>query len=277
MKITADSLDELWCETIKQLVEVGMPHSSRDGDTYESLNANLILTDPTRIIMKSPSRKFSRRYAMAELLWYLSGAKEGWIKHYAPQYERFLDDGYAHGAYGWRMRMRSGDQLTKTIEMLKRDPDTRRAVMQFYAADIDLDATQKDIPCTLTLQFIVRQSHLHLIVSMRSNDAWLGLPNDVFCFAALQQIVAGLAGFNVGTYFHNAGSMHLYTRDFEKVNRSEIYNRSNTFHFASINEESIDLAVGAERALREGHIKSNPFGEAGTFEHLAMEMLLCDH
>jgi len=276
MKICAGNLDTLWNEVVKDLANDGAPHGSRDGQCYEILNVNLMLEDPTRILMRSPSRKFSRRYAMAELLWYLSGSKEGWIKHYAPQYERFLEDGFAHGAYGWRMRRRFGDQLGKVVNMLKRDPDTRRAVIQLYSADIDLAKDEKDIPCTLTLQFIVRYGKLHLIVNMRSNDAWLGLPNDVFCFAAIQQIVAGLAGFNLGTYFHNVGSMHLYARDVEKVNLSEIPNVSNVFHFSSILDESIDLAVGAERALRESHISSNPFDNPGSFEHLALEML-CDH
>lgn len=48
---------------------------------------------------------------------------------------------------------------------------------------------------------------------MRSNDAYLGLPHDVFCFTMLQEIVARSLSHEIGTYRHFVGSMHLYDRD----------------------------------------------------------------
>jgi thymidylate synthase len=45
---------------------------------------------------------------------------------------------------------------------------------------------------------------------MRSNDAFIGLPHDVFCFTMLQEMVARILGVELGQYRHFVGSMHLY-------------------------------------------------------------------
>jgi thymidylate synthase len=49
-----------------------------------------------------------------------------------------------------------------------------------------------------------------MLVYMRSNDVFLGLPHDVFCFTMLQEIIAASLGAKIGTYTHLAGSLHLY-------------------------------------------------------------------
>jgi thymidylate synthase len=54
---------------------------------------------------------------------------------------------------------------------------------------------------------------------MRSNDAWLGLPHDIFCFTMIQELVARSLGFELGDYKHFAGSLHLYADDVEKAAR----------------------------------------------------------
>ncbi len=63
---------------------------------------------------------------------------------------------------------------------------------------LDLAAIQKEIPCTTTLQFFVRNERLDMVTTMRSNDAYLGLPHDVFCFTMLQEIIARSLGLDIG-------------------------------------------------------------------------------
>jgi thymidylate synthase len=48
---------------------------------------------------------------------------------------------------------------------------------------------------------------------MRSNDVYLGLPHDVFCFTMLQEIISNSVGADLGFYKHAVGSMHLYVKD----------------------------------------------------------------
>jgi len=50
---------------------------------------------------------------------------------------------------------------------------------------------------------------------MRSNDAFLGLPHDFFCFTMLQEIMARTLSVELGTYKHAVGSLHLYDLNIE--------------------------------------------------------------
>jgi thymidylate synthase len=50
---------------------------------------------------------------------------------------------------------------------------------------------------------------------MRSSDVWLGLPYDVFTFTMLQNLAAADLGSEIGTFYMNLGSSHLYASNFE--------------------------------------------------------------
>jgi hypothetical protein len=62
-----------------------------------------------------------------------------------------------------------------------------------------------------------------MIVNMRSNDVFLGVPYDVFSFTMLQEYIAMRTGFQLGSYFHNAGSFHLYERHYNAATIKEKY------------------------------------------------------
>jgi thymidylate synthase len=102
---------------------------------------------------------------------------------------------------------------------MRRKNGSRRVVIQLYEAKDLLEDDGVDIPCTTTMQFHRRDDILHMSVTMRSNDAYLGLPHDVFCFTMLQELVAAELGLELGEYIHMVGSMHLYDRDQEKAAR----------------------------------------------------------
>lgn len=60
------------------------------------------------------------------------------------------------------------------------------------------------------MQFLLRDGVLHLVVNMRSNDAYSGLLHDVFAFTMLQELVARSVDAELGRYIHMVGSLHLY-------------------------------------------------------------------
>lgn len=202
---------------------------SRDGDAREIVGWAGRLADPRCNVTLNSARKMRAYYAAAELLWYLSGADSvKMIKAYAPQYSRFAeDDGRANGAYGARWLTEDGaadgtgsetSQLDQVVDLLHRSPSTRQAVAASWRTrDLAEAGTKRDVPCTLSLQFLLRDSRLYLVTCMRSNDAWLGLPYDVFCFTSIQQLIAQELGVGLGSYVHMVGSMHLYERDVEKA------------------------------------------------------------
>ena len=88
--------------------------------------------------------------------------------------------------------------------------DTRQAVIQIFDSR---DIGNLDVPCTCNIQFLARGKLLHCYVSMRSNDAYLGLPHDIFAFTMLQELVARSIGHEIGEYHHAVGSLHLYDRN----------------------------------------------------------------
>jgi len=114
--------------------------------------------------------------------------------------------------------MRGINQLAQVRDLLKRKQSSRRAVIQLYSAE-DISNEHADVPCTCTLQFMVRKSYLNLFVSMRSNDAYIGLPHDVFAFTMIQELLARELGVRLGRYKHAVGSLHLYDVNVDEARR----------------------------------------------------------
>lgn len=205
---TEDSLDDLLRAAIKAVIERGVAVSPTKGPNRELRGVTLQLTNPRARLSRSESRGkvFS---ALGELLWYLSGSNAtDHIIHYISQYSQYDEGGIIFGGYGPRLRGGT-DQLATVIALLRARPSTRRAVIQLFNGD-DLVQHHEDVPCTCTLQFLSRAQHLDLIVYMRSNDVFIGLPHDVFCFTMIQELVARSVGVDVGQYIHVVGSLHLY-------------------------------------------------------------------
>jgi len=195
---------------------------------------------------------------LGELLWYLSRSNQlDFIQHYLPRYVQESDDGVTvHGGYGARLFNHRGvNQIQNVIEKLKANGNSRRAVIQLFDA-ADLVGSYKEIPCTTTLQFFVRSRRLNLIVTMRSNDAWYGLPHDIFCFTMLQEIVARTLGVGLGRYRHFAGSLHLYE---EYVEQAEQYLAEGVQAIVSMPKmpqgnpwKQLAIVQDAERRIRNG-------------------------
>lgn len=215
-----DNIDQMFMGALRDCRFSGHYLSSRDGGCAEVLGWDGYVDDPTQCFVWNPHRKFNPSYASGELLWYLAGTDSGeFIKHYAPRYERFLEDnGNANGAYGARWEEHGG--LQRLVQLLEQDHYTRQAILSMWGPrDLPsaVEHNKKDIPCTLSLQFFVRSSTLYCVCTMRSNDVWLGLPNDVFAFCQLQCLISEYLGLKIGWYRHQVGSMHLYERNSEKA------------------------------------------------------------
>jgi thymidylate synthase len=149
---------------------------------------------------------------IAEWLWIAYGLNDvATLKQYNSQMGRFSDDEKTlAGAYGPRLE----PQWQYLVDTLVKDYWTRQAVATIWTPN---PKGSKDVPCTISLQFIARAGLLNCIVTMRSSDIWLGLPYDCSTFSLLQNCLAGVVGLNVGYLQFNLGSSHLYASDFEKA------------------------------------------------------------
>lgn len=214
MYITAKTLDDLMRSVLERLLVSRNVIRPSKGPATELTGVLLKLTDP-RTRLSRTERKGTVFSCLGEFLWYLAGSKDlKFIEYYLPRYREFSDDKKTvHGAYGPRL-FGGGhkNQVHNVIKLLKEKPDSRQAVIQLFDS-ADIAKVYKDVPCTCTLQFLIRRNKLHLIASMRSNDAFVGLPHDIFAFTLLQEIVARSVGVELGQYKHAVGSLHLYEPD----------------------------------------------------------------
>ncbi|MCG6365089.1 thymidylate synthase [Vibrio fluvialis] len=219
MKFEADSIDDLLSHAYSYILDYGEGNSATKGDTIEVLGCELVLKNPIARVSRSESRGliFS---CLGELFWYLSGSNDiEPIKYYLPQYEQYCEsNGKVHGGYGQRLfnMHEKYDQVERVIRQLKQKPTTRKAIIQLFDSS-DLSEEYKDIPCTLNLQFTIRNNKLHMYTMMRSNDAFVGLPHDVFVFTMLQELIASELECELGLYHHYVVSLHLYTKNLDKV------------------------------------------------------------
>lgn len=211
MYITADTLDDLLRRAIEKLYSRKHRIKTSRGDATELTGVLFQIRNPRARISRT-EKKGTLFSCVGELLWYLAKSKSlEFIRYYLPKYRTYSDDGRTiHGGYGPRLfGMRGNNQIDNVLTLLRKKPNSRRAVIQLFDA-ADIADSHKDIPCTCTLQFMIRRRRLQMLTSMRSNDVFIGMPHDIFCFTMLQEIMARSLDVEVGTYKHTIGSLHLY-------------------------------------------------------------------
>jgi hypothetical protein len=195
---------------LTEVLQVGKDITVRGRPTKEILNNVLEIHNPLSRCILTPGRVWNPWLAMSEGLWLLAGRNDiAALQPYNQRIPMFSDDGITtHGAYGIRL-MRNG--LPRIVDLLKEDPDTRRAVIPIYeGADSGHDS--KDIPCNTSVMFKLRDNTLHMVITNRSNDIHWGLFAVNLCqFSMLQETVAYLIGAQVGTQVHFSQSLHVYT------------------------------------------------------------------
>lgn len=161
--------------------------------------------DSSKNILVHPMRRMNFRFMVAEWLWYMRGWNDlRELSRFNSQMAAFSDDGLTlAGAYGPRL----APQWPYVMAMFLKDADTRQAVASIWTPN---PKPSKDIPCTLSIQFLIRDNKLNIIVTMRSSDIWLGLPYDMFSFSQMQNALAGELQLQRGWIQFNLGSSHLY-------------------------------------------------------------------
>jgi thymidylate synthase len=186
----------------------------------EILNYNLVIKNPTQRLLTNNSRGFNLPGAIARFVWMMAANNRlADIEFYwGLKVSKFTDDGYTvpGSSYGARMFNASPglDQIEAVIKRLKEDPSTRRAAVSIYHP-IDAIRPSKDIPCTFGIFYHIRDEKLISTVVMRSNNAFILLPYNIFEFSLLAEIIAKEVGVEMGDMYYNVLSMHVYEENYE--------------------------------------------------------------
>ena len=130
-------------------------------------------------------------------------------------------DGWINSNYGWMIYSNENwNQYERVREELIAHPYSRRAVMIYTRPSIwseyDLDG-MSDFICTNAVQYLIRDGQLEVVVQMRSNDAWSGYRNDYAWALYVQKKLASELGIALGKITWQAGSFHVYQKDFYLV------------------------------------------------------------
>ena len=140
--------------------------------------------------------------------------------HELQQYEMEILDGILDFIIGksetlWEYTYhdRYAHQLDFVVNELKRDPFTRRAIMNLR--NFDVDSSNNDPACLQSIQYFIRDDKLHCKILFRSNDLPEAFYFNAFALIRLQEKVADELGLSVGTYTHRSNSMHAYEKNFD--------------------------------------------------------------
>ena len=213
----SNSASKAWLLLISKIMNDGNKVTPRGMPTTEVL-AHTSVVDMNRPIVNIPERKLNYRFMFAEAWWILSGSNRvADISQYMKAIAKFSDNGITfRGAYGPKIV----EQLDYIVESIAGDLFTRQAILNIWREN---PRPSKDFPCTLNMQWIVRDNKLNCITNMRSSDAWLGWVYDVFNFSMISNWVQialrekyGI-DLELGDLYLTAGSQHLYSKDTSDV------------------------------------------------------------
>lgn len=122
-----------------------------------------------------------------------------------------LDFEVEQGNWTYTYHLRMDDQLKWVLEELKRNPESRRAVIDIRRPE---DMGSDDPACMQNIQFLIRNGKLDMKALFRSNDACKASFMNMFALICLQERMAEKLGVGVGYYTHRANSYHCYEKDF---------------------------------------------------------------
>lgn len=205
----ANDLYRLICNSVNTIGE-------QVANTKEFRNITLKLTNMDNNIIYP---RTSLSYALGELIWYFSGDNHlDFINKFSSVWNKLSDDGKTcNSAYGYLLQEKFGfNQIDTIVNLLKKDNDTRRAVLNLNYANKSV-ITTKDEPCTVCIQFFIRNHKLNTTVYMRSNDLYTGFPYDILFFTELSKYVANRLNIKTGEYAHIVGSLHFYNENKTKL------------------------------------------------------------
>jgi thymidylate synthase len=170
------------------------------------------------------TKKLHLRSIIHELLWFLKGETN--VKYLRDNavtiWDEWADErGDLGPVYGKQWRSwaaadgREIDQLTRVIDQLKVNPNSRRLVVSAWnVGELDKMAL---LPCHTMFQFYVADKRLSCQLYQRSADALLGVPFNIASYALLTHMVAQQSGLELGDFIWTGGDCHLYLNHLEQA------------------------------------------------------------
>lgn len=210
--------NQTWVEAVDHVFHQYENIVSPRGQEVREVNQATYTVDWNYPVVTNKSRNLNYKFMFGEAAWILSGSNDvETISSYMKSYAKFSDDNVTlNGAYGPKII----DQMSWAAKELAKDNDTRRCYINIWR---ERPGESKDIPCTVGMQFMIRDGKLNLFVNMRSQDVVLGMPYDIFSFSmiakAMQLMLYKTHDIAVvpGELKVTVNSLHIYEQHYADV------------------------------------------------------------
>ena len=125
--------------------------------------------------------------------------------------------------YGWCIfSNENGNQYRNVKKELIKNPNSRRAIMIYNRPSMHYEYNKNgmnDFICTTSNQFFIRNNKLFSHYVIRSNDAVFGFNNDNTWAKYIHEKLAKDLNMEVGDLIWTAGSIHVYERHFNFIEK----------------------------------------------------------
>ena len=213
-----------YLDLMRHVRDQGVDKSDRTGTGTRSVFGHQMRFDLNAGFPLVTTKKCHLRSIIHELLWFLQGDTN--IKYLQDNGVRIWDewadeDGDLGPVYGYQWRNwptpngESIDQISKLIEMIKTNPDSRRLIVSAWNPALVDDMALP--PCHALFQFYVADGKLSCQLYQRSADIFLGVPFNIASYALLTMMVAQVCGLELGDFIWSGGDCHLYSNHMEQV------------------------------------------------------------
>lgn len=224
--IRAGNIDTLVARGVEHIVTHGERIAARAGDAWQAYGVNYVLTNPLDRLHLA--RDGAVRYLCRELVAYFNGSlnvADG-LSQASSFWNKLQDEnGRINSNYGHYVFYEPvegyGNQYNWVVQRLAENPDSRRAIININQSYHKCETL--DFPCTVGIQFYIRNGHLCCEVLARSTDIVTGLPYDMGFFSFLHELVfrdlteRGLSDLKLGATVIKASFTQIYDRTYDKA------------------------------------------------------------
>tara|TARA_R100000322_G_scaffold110145_3_gene70371 strand:+ start:285 stop:1079 length:795 start_codon:yes stop_codon:yes gene_type:complete len=211
-------------DLLQRILDEGAEKSDRTGTGTLSVFGHQMRFDLQQGFPLVTTKKLHLRSIIHELLWFLSGdtniryLKENGVSIWDEWADENGDLGPVYG-FQWRSWPgkdgQSVDQISKVVEQIRNNPDSRRhMVVAYNPAYVDDMALP---PCHSLFQFYVANGKLSCQLYQRSADTFLGVPFNIASYALLTHMMAQQCDLEVGEFIWTGGDTHLYSNHLEQA------------------------------------------------------------
>lgn len=124
--------------------------------------------------------------------------------------------------YTYGNRLFSPNQFEAALNKLKKDPNSRQAIMHTWRVESDMSA--ESVPCLQTIQYLVRDNRLHTTAHFRSNDMGMAWVANVNAIITLSKNAASDLGVELGSLTTISTSAHILNSEIDFITDNFKYN-----------------------------------------------------